>query len=470
MKKTFYFLVSLLLFVPTLSQAQVWRENTGSLGATGSVALNTRGMGTAGIQLTGTLAGTLSFEVTNDNTNWVAARCTPPGTTTAVTSATAVGLWTCPVAGNQQLRARVSTYTSGTFVITVAAAGTGGGGGSGGGAATASLTLQETDDGSIAGSQTADAVIGLQYLYDGANQVRQRTYLEDSASASGDQLFIPGCVRTATAPTDKSAGNTNGDYEPCQVDANGRQYANSSLYTPLGDSTMNDTVDAVKVVNSTVGDATVYITVRPSDGTSFLSNSDWTVGTAIGTAGPGLMGVYQDFDGAALATMTNVDTELEAVPWSMSIKGVGYTMLVSEDGSLQYGTLTTPMFTTPTPSTTGGWTSLNATAADGATACTSTAQAIKASAGTFGGYFINNPNTADSWLHIYNVAVGSVTVGTTNPALTFRIPGQAANSVAGNLEITNGVNFSTAMAMACTTTAGGNGNPSNAIEADIFYK
>lgn len=134
------------------------------------------------------------------------------------------------------------------------------------------------------------------------------------------------------------------------------------------------------------------------------------------------------------------------------------------------GAVASPLFVTVTPSATGGWSALNASAADGATACTSTAQAVKASAGTFGGYFINNPNTADEWLHVYNVASGSVTVGTTNPALTFRIPGAAANSVGANLEIVNGVNFGTAIAIACTSTAGGNGAPANALEADIFYK
>lgn len=128
------------------------------------------------------------------------------------------------------------------------------------------------------------------------------------------------------------------------------------------------------------------------------------------------------------------------------------------------------LWVTETPSITGGWSALNATAADGATACTSTVQAIKASQGTFGGYFINNPNTADSWLHIYNVASGSVTVGTTAPTLTYRIPGQAANSVGANVTIPGGVQFSTAMSLACTTTAAGNGNPTNALEADIYYK
>jgi len=87
-----------------------------------------------------------------------------------------------------------------------------------------------------------------------------------------------------------------------------------------------------------------YLTVRLTDGTSFLSlGADWTVGTAIGTGAPGNVAVYSDFDGAALPTITNVDTEGEAVPIAASIKGVQYMMLVSEDGSLQYGTATTPL-------------------------------------------------------------------------------------------------------------------------------
>lgn len=60
---------------------------------------------------------------------------------------------------------------------------------------------------------------------------------------------------------------------------------------------------------------------------------DWTIGTAIGTTGPGGMAVYSDFDGSALPTATNVDTEGEGVPIAASIKGVQYSMLTNEDGS-----------------------------------------------------------------------------------------------------------------------------------------
>jgi hypothetical protein len=127
-----------------------------------------------------------------------------------------------------------------------------------------------------------------------------------------------------------------------------------------------------------------------------------------------------------------------------------------------------PIFVTPTPLATGGWDSFNATAADGATACTSTAQSVKASQGAVGGYWINNPNTADSWLHFYNSA--APTVGTTNPKLSFRIPGTASNSVAANLEVSLGVQFDTAISIACTSAAGTAGAPSVALEVIAFYK
>lgn len=102
---------------------------------------------------------------------------------------------------------------------------------------------------------------------------------------------------------------------------------------------------SLSVLDDTAGEvADEYVTVRLSDGSSFLTvASDGTVGSAIGTSGPLGTAVYADFDGSAIPTITNVDTEGELVPVAASIKGVQYTMLVSEDGSLQYGTTTTPL-------------------------------------------------------------------------------------------------------------------------------
>lgn len=126
----------------------------------------------------------------------------------------------------------------------------------------------------------------------------------------------------------------------------------------------------------------------------------------------------------------------------------------------------TPVFATLTPSTTGGWDTFMASSSDGSTALTNSAQAIKGSAGTFGGYYIYNPNSSAVYVHIYDVASGSVTVGTTNPKNTFCIPATSG----ANLEITNGIKYSTAMSCAATTTGGGNTAPSTALEANFFYK
>lgn len=128
--------------------------------------------------------------------------------------------------------------------------------------------------------------------------------------------------------------------------------------------------------------------------------------------------------------------------------------------------LGTPVFATLTPNTTGGWSVGNYTTGDTYTALTNSAQVIKGSAGTFGGYYIYNPNSSAMYVMVYNVAAASVTVGTTTPQLVFCIPATAG----ANLEIANGINFSTAMSIAAATTGGGNTAPGTALEAMVWYK
>src|SRR5581483_9146543 len=54
---------------------------------------------------------------------------------------------------------------------------------------------------------------------------------EDAAHSSGDVGVMMLAVREASA-TDLSAGNTDGDYEPLQVDASGRLWVNAGAVTP----------------------------------------------------------------------------------------------------------------------------------------------------------------------------------------------------------------------------------------------
>lgn len=129
-------------------------------------------------------------------------------------------------------------------------------------------------------------------------------------------------------------------------------------------------------------------------------------------------------------------------------------------------TLDRKQIVTIQPHTAGGWSVMNATSGDTYTALTSTAQVIKASAGNFGGYYIYNPNTAAIYVHVYNIVAASVTVGTSTATLTFCIPAGAA----ANLELVNGISFSTAMSWAATTTGGGSTAPTTALEAMCWYK
>lgn len=84
--------------------------------ATGNgTAMDVGGLSTVGVQVTGTFVGTITWEGTIDETNWVAVRALNLNTGAVATTATAAGLVQIPVAGLSQLRARVSAYTSGSI-------------------------------------------------------------------------------------------------------------------------------------------------------------------------------------------------------------------------------------------------------------------------------------------------------------------------------------------------------------------
>jgi hypothetical protein len=110
---------------------------------------------------------------------------------------------------------------------------------------------------------------------------------------------------------------------------------------------------------------------------------------------------------------------------------------------------------------------MNATSSDGGTALTSTAQVIKGSAGTLHGYYVYNPNATAQFVQIFNTAAASVTVGTTTPLFMLTIP---ATSAANLWMSPVGVAFGTAMSWAATSTAGGNGAPTTALDAVAGYK
>ena len=90
-------------------------------------AATTNGNGTAmavgglpgvGIQLAGITTATVNFEGTIDGTNWVALKSVNLNSGATGATATANGLYFVPVAGIDQLRARISGHSAGTITAT----------------------------------------------------------------------------------------------------------------------------------------------------------------------------------------------------------------------------------------------------------------------------------------------------------------------------------------------------------------
>ena len=120
----------LLGLAPLAAQINVAPGRTGALTATNTsctatacVSMPVTSMtGAVAIQISGTFTATVTFEVTVDATNWVAAAVVPIGATrTLTTTATAAGSWQINVAGLKGVRARCSAFTSGTINVSITA-------------------------------------------------------------------------------------------------------------------------------------------------------------------------------------------------------------------------------------------------------------------------------------------------------------------------------------------------------------
>jgi hypothetical protein len=121
----------------------------------------------------------------------------------------------------------------------------------------------------------------------------------------------------------------------------------------------------------------------------------------------------------------------------------------------------TPVFVTVTPSATGGWSKVKYAAQ------TTTVQTPKGTAGTFGGYYVYNPNGTVMYVQVFDAATATtITLGTTVPDMIFAIPAASA----ANLEISNGVNMANGIKLACTTTATGLTAPGTGLDMTVFYK
>lgn len=102
-----------------------------------AVSISLPEQGSAGFQVEGDWVGTIAFEASIGGA-WVPLTVSTPDGTSKVTSTTSNGLWVASTAGLRAVRARLSTYTSGSVNVSLqgtpsAIAVAGGGGGGGGG-------------------------------------------------------------------------------------------------------------------------------------------------------------------------------------------------------------------------------------------------------------------------------------------------------------------------------------------------
>lgn len=159
-----------------------------------AVELPVAGAAGAAIQVSGTWAGTLTFQSTINGTDWLTHNGTVYGgaSITNISTTTANGAWAFRVAGAQRLRAIMTAYTSGTATIDIRAAT------SVGGTASEGLATQPVSGTVTVGSSVTPGT--------GATNLGKA---EDAVAATGDTAVPTLLVRRDALTTDTSA---TGDY------------------------------------------------------------------------------------------------------------------------------------------------------------------------------------------------------------------------------------------------------------------
>ncbi len=86
-----------------------------------TVTLSCLGMGGCAFQVTDTYSGTITFEGTVDGGIWAALLVVPIGTTAGATTTTSTGIFRGSCVGLLEVRARMSSYSSGAARVSIRA-------------------------------------------------------------------------------------------------------------------------------------------------------------------------------------------------------------------------------------------------------------------------------------------------------------------------------------------------------------
>ena len=89
----------------------------------------------------------------------------------------------------------------------------------------------------------------------------------------------------------------------------------------------------------------------------------------------------------------------------------------------------------------------------------------KAGPGTFGGYYVYNPNASAVFVQVFALPAAQVVPGTTPPVLSFGIPASGG----ANLEISNGAVMAGGMSFLASASYNGATGPATPVNAYFFY-
>ena len=252
---------------------------------------------------------------------------------------------------------------------------------------------------------------------------------------SGNTVKVGGKYN-ATPPT-----YTDGQRGDLQLDAGGNlKVTTSAAVTIASNSSVN--------VNQLGGTAT---------DTNSGSKSAGTLRVVLATDQPQLTNALKVDGSAVTQPVSGTMTVQQSTAGNLKVDLSGTaanTTAIKVDGSA----VTQPVSLAPSSST--GW------SVSSQTALTNTKASIKASTGTLGGYMLYNPNAAAVYIQVFDVASGSVTLGTTTPTYVIPLPPAAA----ANIEFALGIAHGTAIVAAATTTATGSAAPSSSITGFFLYK
>lgn len=273
-------------------------------------------------------------------------------------------------------------------------------------------------------------------------------FAEDAVHTSGDLGTMALGVRKDTAT---ALAGTDGDYTPLITDASGRQHVNvGTSVLPTGAATETSVALSATALGAPADAAattTGSVIAQLRRVANLLAGTLTVSGTVTTTPPSNASTNLAQVAGAT--TATGHGTASGALRVELPTDGTGVVGLVA--GAAAIGSVTTELAT-------GLSTFSN-------TALSNTKTAVKASAGKVYGWMVHNPSAATAYIQVWNVAIGSITVGTTAPTWTIPLPAGASANVMSE----RGVTHSTEINIAATTTATGSTAPATAAVVSLFY-